>query len=105
MGDVATVWGQVDTAIQQFLVIEVTIGMTFARAGMNALTTGECLRSRQLARRAYDTGSRWVERARFTAEGIKTYRRKLQELRFALNRLGDPVQDSYCEDVVLPRAS
>jgi hypothetical protein len=95
MRDSATVWQQVDTAIQQFLILEVRVGMTFAETATRAQSTDECLHNRQLARRAYDTGVRWRARARFTQEDTRVYGRKLQELRLALNRLGDPIQDSY----------
>jgi hypothetical protein len=105
MRDLATVWQQIDSAIQQFLVVEVDIGMTFAEAAMSASSTSERLHNRQLARRAYDTGLRWMIRARFTRQDTKTYHRRLRQLRLVLNQLGDPIQDSYCVDVASPRAS
>ena len=101
MKDPATVWQQVDTAIQQFLIVELDVGMTFAQAAAHAQSTDERLRSRQLARKAYDTGSRWIFRARFTPEDSRTYHQKLRQLRLALNKLGDPIQDSYSDAFAL----
>ena len=97
MKDSATVWQQVDSAIQGFLIVELNLGMTFAMAAEHAQNTDERLRSRQMARKAYDTGSRWIFRARFTAEDSRTYQQKLRQLRLALNKLGDPIQDSYSD--------
>jgi hypothetical protein len=99
MRDSAIVWQQVDTAIQQFLVLEVDIGMTFAKSAVQAQSTGECLHNRRLARQAYDTGLRLLPRARFTEEDTRAYHRRLKQLRLALNRLGDPLEDSYCDDL------
>jgi hypothetical protein len=93
MKDSTIVWQQVDTAIQQFLILELKVGMTFAEFAIHAPSTTECLRSRQLARRAYDTGVRWMPRARFTHEETRAYYRSLKQLRLVLNRLGDPVQE------------
>jgi hypothetical protein len=94
MRDAVAIWQQVDTAIERFLVLETDIGMTFAEAARHALCTEECLRNRRLARRAYETAQRWTRRVRFSGEAEKTYCRKLQRLKEALNRLGDPVSGS-----------
>ena len=99
MRDSATVWQQVDTAIQQFLIVELDLGMTFARAAAAADNTEERLHSRRLARKVYDLGLRWVSRARFNGEDTKTYYERLRQLRIAINKLGDPIQDSYCADI------
>src|SRR5215475_13086499 len=101
MTDSARVWQQVDTAIQEFLVLEVSVGMTFADSATRAHSTKEGLHNRKMARRAYDTGMRWRTRARFTQQDTKVYDRKLRELRLALNRLGDPIQDSYYDELAL----
>jgi hypothetical protein len=98
MRDSAIVWQQVDTAVQQFLIVELDLGMTFVRAAADADNTQERLHNRRLARKVYDNGLRWVVRARFNQEETKTYYEKLRLLRLALNKLGDPIQDSYCDD-------
>jgi hypothetical protein len=98
MRDSATVWQQVDSAIQHFLILEVDIGMTFAEAATHASSTQERLHNRRLARKAYDSSAKWFARARFTEPDARTHNLKLRELRLALNKLGDPIQDSYSDD-------
>jgi hypothetical protein len=98
MKDLATTWQEVDSAIQQFLVTELKIGMTFADSASLAESSRDRLYRRRLARRAYDNGLKWMRYAKFEEEDMKTYRSELRRLRHILNALGDPIEEpSYDE--------
>jgi hypothetical protein len=99
MKDLATTWQEIDGAVQQFLVMELKIGMTFADSASLAESSRERLYRRRLARRAYDNGLKWARRAKFAKEDMKTYRSELGRLRHVLNELGDPIEDPNYDEL------
>jgi len=82
---------QMDSAMARFLVIEVEVGIGFARAAHHALWTRDLLHNRELARKAYDTALQRMDHVRLAEREAKRLMKDLQKLRLALYQLGDPV--------------
>jgi hypothetical protein len=99
MRDFPMVWQDADTALKQFVIVEVNLGITFADSASCELSTRDRLRNRQLAKRAYDSAVKWLPKVSFTRIETKAYYTKLHKLRLALNRLGDPIQGSISGDL------
>jgi hypothetical protein len=98
MRDAAAVWQELDAAIGRLAVIETEVGMTFALAALHAESTQECLHNRQLARTAYDTAQKWMNRTKFKGDEEKVLCSKLLILGSALRRLGDPAMPAESSD-------
>lgn len=80
---------QMDAAMSRFLVVELEVGLTFAKAAINAHWTQELLHNRKLARKAYDTATRLMNQAKLTEAEAKGLDSGLQSLKLALSQLGD----------------
>jgi len=90
MTNAAAVWQELDTALGRLAVIETEVGMTFALAAIHAESTQDCLHNRKLARRAYDTAQRWMDRGKLDERELKLLHSKLRMLGSVLRQLGDP---------------
>jgi hypothetical protein len=98
MTNAAAVWQELDTALGRLAVIETEVGMTFALAAIHAESTHDCLHSRKLARHAYDTAKRWIDRGKLDEDETKVLRSKLRLLGSALRQLGDPAMPAEPAD-------
>jgi hypothetical protein len=91
MTDPGELWRGIEAALVGFLLVELDLGMTFARAAMDATGSRERLRNRRLARSTYDTVVRLGERAKPTGPDTAKLAAKTSELKSALRGLGDPL--------------
>jgi hypothetical protein len=91
MGVPATIWQEIEATLLSFLLVELDLGMTFAKAAADAAETRERLHNRMLARSAYDTVVRLESKAKPAGESAAELAAKMAELRSALCGLGDPL--------------
>jgi hypothetical protein len=83
-------WGKLEAAMWAFLSMELDVGLMFARAATGTADVGEVLRNRRLARKAYDTFDRMIERIpgkSTDGDGLKVRQATLLQ---ALRDLGEP---------------
>jgi hypothetical protein len=81
---------QMVSTMTRFLEIELEVGLTFARAATQSTVTVDVVHNRKLARKAYDTVSRSLGQADLMDCRSKKVVNRLQRLKVALFRLGDP---------------
>lgn len=90
MIDAATIRREIEAALLRFLLLELDLGMTFAKAAEDATETRERLHSRMLARRTYETVVRLGGKVQPTEKRAEL-EAKMARLISALRGLGDPL--------------
>jgi hypothetical protein len=88
--DPTAIWQQTNAALSKFLSLELDIGLAFAQAADKAASTRDLLRSRRSARKAYDTACSMMRKTKLTESDARRLAQRLEQLRLALRRLGDP---------------
>lgn len=76
--------------MSRFVVVELEVGFVFARAAADAYETRDILRSRSIARRAYDMAGKMMDRAYITEIDLRALKVRRLHLRSELCKLGDP---------------
>lgn len=74
----------------RFLMVEVEVGESFAKAANDADSTREVLHYRLLARRGYNTATRMAGHLKMENREAKTLAHALVRLNSALRDFGDP---------------
>jgi hypothetical protein len=76
--------------MSRFLIVELEVARTFARAAINASWTQDVLHYRNLARKAHDTTRRLMVLTRLTEDQARELAHQLKALKLTLSQLGDP---------------